>query len=521
MPNTSQLTLQCVRYEIKTGGVRYPFFIGAVSAKELVDYAIAPSFKEQTKNYEIAHGALHPPTKNWQRPLDIENVTAITNRFDTDGEIMPNPVLLAVNPDFKDSFRSTELSIDTVPTGIWEVKIQRNDIGGDKPLWIIDGQHRVAGLAGTRRIDPPLPFVILHSSEDSYRPEILAKIFAQVTTLTKPLNSIHNAWMQFIFKLGNFVEGQPDWLAMKSTALLCETQMFRSVNNPFYDKIVFNPKIDLSEIHPGGFAYDAEQFYELIRDYYFEIQGNVNHLEPRDLAEELSLAIFALIKTAKPPTLTSAFFVDNQHQQKYFRDGFIVGVCSYLLRNGAPQDWISVLKTLNFHKTDWDISSWVESTSGTAGTTSKKIANKVFESVFSEGKLPDNVTDIPSYLQGEECYLWIYYKVADENDELVARGAQSQVEKCKISGLKTVIVSVPSSTRWIKILAPSKNYYGVDIVREGDAYNPEYGMDKFKRGRTFTTAELSKLKKELKLEVKADLYGGGELQRKLKIKFDG
>lgn len=520
MPDSSFLKLNCIRHVIETAGVRYPFYIGAVKAQDLKDYAIAPSFKEQTKNWEIARGVLNPPTKNWQRPLDMNNVTAITTRFDTDGEIMPNPVLLAVNPDFKNAFTLTEMTLDTVSTGIWEIKIERNNSQEDKPLWIIDGQHRVAGLAATRRIKPPLPFVILHSSEDSYRPEILARIFAQVTTLSKPLNPIHNVWMQFVFKLGNFVEGEPDWLAMKTTALLCETQMYGVTNNPFYDKIVFNPKLDASEIHPGGFAYDALSFYELTRDYYFKKQGQVNHLAPEDFAGQLALAIFALVKTSKSPTSKSAFLGNNQHQQKYFRDGFIIGVCSYLLSQGAPQDWINVLKDLNFHKTDWDVTSWVESTSGTAGTTSKKIANAVFQEVFAAGRLPENVTDIPSYLQGEECFLSVNYKLIDEHEELISRGAQSQVEICKLSGVRTIVMVLPRATRWIKINTPSKNYYGVEVSLEGDAYNPEYRLEKLKRGKAFTTAELVKLKKELTLEIKVDLYGGVVLQKKLKIKFD-
>ena len=99
MPSERSLKLICQKHIIRTGGVDYPFFLGAVNAKELVNVANAPSFKPSTPNSEIAKEVLDPPTKHWQRPLIDDNVIAIRDRFDTDGEIMPNPVLLAVNPD--------------------------------------------------------------------------------------------------------------------------------------------------------------------------------------------------------------------------------------------------------------------------------------------------------------------------------------------------------------------------------------------------------------------------------------
>lgn len=523
MPEGEILKLNCVRHEITTGGHVYPFYMGAISAKELSKFAIAPSFKASTANQEIAQQVLNPPTKNWQRPLNTDTVAAITERFDTAGEIMPNPVLLAVNPEFKDSFRATELkSSSEVPTGLWEIKVEKSTIENDKPLWIIDGQHRVAGLAGTRRIDPPLPFVILHSVEGVYREATLAKIFAQVTTLSRPLNSIHNAWMQFVFMLGNFAENTPDYLAMKTTALLCQAQMYGTINNPFYDLILFNPEKDLSEIHPGGFDFDAEYLYERLRDFYFRNAGNGNFLTPEELAEEIARAIYSLVETARGPHETSAFFGEGNYQQKYFRDGFLAGVCSYLLENGAPQDWIHILKELKFHKTDWDVSSWVDNTSGSAGNMSKRIATKCFQEVFAKGQLPDKVEDLCNYLQGSQSHLIIHYKLADETGNLISRGSTNQFKRCElVGGIATIPVTLPKETRWIKITSPCSNVGSIEISREGDKYDQNYQTNKLRRGKEFDSTELSKLKRILSLEIKADLYGGVFTNKKLKIKFDG
>lgn len=517
------LKLNCVRHEIATGGHIYPFYMGAISAKELAKFAVAPSFKPSTSNREIAQQVLNPPTKNWQRPLNNDTVTAITERFDTAGEIMPNPVLLAVNPEFRNSLKVTEIkSSSGVPTGLWEVKVEKSYGEEEKPLWIIDGQHRVAGLAATRRNNPPLPFVILHSDAGDYRESTLAKIFAQVTTLSRPLNKIHNAWMQYTFKLGNFIENTPDYLAMKTTALLCQTQMYGTINNPFDDKILFNPEKSLTEIYPGGFDFDAEYLYELIRDYYFKNPGTANFLTPEELAEEISRATYSLVETAKGPHETSAFFGEGNYQQKYFRDGFLAGVCAYLLANGAPQNWIEILKKLNFHKTDWDVTAWVDNTSGSAGNTSRRIATKCFQEIFSKGVLPEKVEDICNYLQGGQSYLQIYYKIADENGELITRGSTNQFKKCDlVGGVATIPVTLPKETRWIKIISPCSNVGGVEISREGNKSDQNYHTAQLKRGKIFDNAELVKLKKILSLEIMADLYGGISISKKLKIKFDG
>lgn len=523
MPESEILKLNCVRHEITTGGHVYPFYMGAISAKELSKFAIAPSFRASTSNREIAQQVLNPPTKNWQRPLNTETVEAITARFDTAGEIMPNPVLLAVNPEYRNSFKATELkSASEVPTGLWEIKVEKSTLENEKPLWIIDGQHRVAGLAGTRRIDPPLPFVILHSVEGVYKEATLAKIFAQVTTLSRPLNRIHNAWMQYVFMLGNFAENTPDYLAMKTTALLCQTQKYGTINNPFDDLILFNPEKTVTEIHPGGFDFDAEYLYERLRDFYYKNPGSRNFLTPEELAEEIARATYSLVETARGPHETSAFFGEGNYQQKYFRDGFLAGVCAYLLENGVPQDWIHVLKELKFHKTDWDVSSWVDNTSGSAGNMSKRIATHCFQEVFAKGQLPDKVEDLCNYLQGSQSYLFLYYKLADEAGNLISRGSTNQFKRCElVGGIATIPVTLPKETRWIKIISPCSNVGSIEISREGNKYDQNYQTNQLRRGKEFDSAELTKLKRILSLEIKADLYGGVFTNKKLKIKFDG
>lgn len=95
----SEVEISCQRFEIQNNGMTYSYYLGALDAKKLKLVSGAPSFEYGTPNEQIAHEVLSPPTQHWQRPLKAEKVLAIAERFDMPGEIMPNPVLLAVNPN--------------------------------------------------------------------------------------------------------------------------------------------------------------------------------------------------------------------------------------------------------------------------------------------------------------------------------------------------------------------------------------------------------------------------------------
>ena len=522
MPTQSVLKLICQKHVISTGGIDYPFFLGAVDSKQLIDVAVAPSFKPNTDNYEIAREVLDPPTKHWQRPLIEENVLAIRDRFDTDGEIMPNPILLAVNPEMESQIKLTEQKLGSgVSTGFWEISIDTETLLDNKPLWIIDGQHRVKGLSLTTRNNPPLPFVLLYSNEQVYLPSTLARIFAQVTTMAKPLNPIHHAWMQYVFHLGKYSPNSVDWKAMTTVALLCSTQSYINKPNLFYNKIQFNPEVEVTSIAPGGFDFDAKYLQELVRDRYFKNEGNERILTERELSEQISLAIHALKDTVRGDTENTAFFGTSNFQQKYFRDGYIAGVCAYLLSNGIPQNWIDVLQELEFQNTDWDVSTWVNSTGGRAGSISKKLAFECFEKVFSDASLPDDVSSVCDYLKGKGSYLQIDYKVINEDGDLVNRRSVNQSKKFLLAeGVEKSTLSVPKNTRWIRITSPCTNVGPLEISRLGHKFVEDYQFSSFKRGKTFEEEELRVLKNSITLEIKADLYGDNSSRKQLTVKFD-
>ena len=221
-------------------------YIGFCSAAFLNKIAEAPAFDEDTTNATIASNVLTPPVEAWQRPLIPEAIAAIAKTFNNEGRLMPNPVLLARNPYWNGTISLGQQTINgTVPT--WEVELP--DVSPDpkrKPLWILDGQHRIKGLTSSLQNGNNLPFVLLlNEDHKAYDEARLAEIFAQVSTTASPLDPLHRDWMSYAFRLAQYdgdSPGQRD--AMETVALMCKTPKLSpsDLANPFRDKIRFNPK---------------------------------------------------------------------------------------------------------------------------------------------------------------------------------------------------------------------------------------------------------------------------------------
>ena len=166
---SNYVTVKCQRFVIENHGVLYPYFLGAADAKELIKVSEAPSFAPNTEHSSIAGEVLKTPMAHWQRPVIDAKVNTIAENFDLVGELMPNPVLLAVNP-LKNIEVVEDLSGSGIRSGLWTIKVPIPTNVDEKPLWIIDGQHRLKGMAKTTVVTSPLPFVLLHGEEGQYVP---------------------------------------------------------------------------------------------------------------------------------------------------------------------------------------------------------------------------------------------------------------------------------------------------------------------------------------------------------------
>ena len=399
------VTIKALRTVLNDGVKQYPIFLGYLTAEELSTVSEVPSFGQSSSNADIARNVLNPPIRDWQRPLIPQKWESIRDKFSSVGELMPNPVLLAVADASKVTVQ--QQSLHGQVTEVYEIHVQESAVGDNAALWILDGQHRVKGMSESTQKANPIPLVLLHGeAANAYSPQQFARVFAEVTTYATPLGPLHEDWLRYAFKLGDYEAGSAgsmskSWNAMTVVAKLCELQNVgpNGDANPFHDKVQFNPERQPVAAVGGGFSYNSLSLKDLILTWYYD-KPNSN-LGPDALAEQLALAVLSLTRSDPTPTTNSAFFGDVNHRQRYLQDAFLVGACNYLRAKGVPTSWDTVLQTLTFNSTSWDVTPWVETTGGNAGNVSKAVANNIFAHVFGEGALPQGVGSLPTFLQGD------------------------------------------------------------------------------------------------------------------------
>ena len=195
------IRIHALKEIIESGGQNYPIYLALMQADEISTIADVPSYRETTRNADIARNVSTVPVKEWQRPPIPEKIEAIRQLFDNSGQFMPNPVLIGQNPHTSVPPVIEPLLTGGDSTSVCELQINRPPSGTEKPLWILDGQHRIAGLSESAQSSNPIPVVfLLNESSVSYAADTLAQIFAQVTTSATPLGPFHREWLSYALR---------------------------------------------------------------------------------------------------------------------------------------------------------------------------------------------------------------------------------------------------------------------------------------------------------------------------------
>ena len=128
---------------------------------------------------------------------------------------------------------------------------------------------------------------------------------------------------------------------------------------------------------------------------------------------------------------------------------------------------------------------------------------------------------VVDYLKGKGSYLQIEYKLVDTDGEFITRRNSDQVKKFLLAeGVEKSTLTLPKTTRWIRITSPCTNVGPIEISRLGHKFVEDYQFPSFKRGKGFADEELKSLKNAITLEIKADLYGDNSSKKQLTIRFD-
>jgi DGQHR domain-containing protein len=488
------VTVMCLLQTIQSGPLHYPLFVGFISAEQIAEIAEAPSFhKDTTTNKDIADNILNQPINDWQRPIEEERVARIADVFGQPGEFMPNPVLLAQNV-VSSSVKPDIVAQPGVGVTLHRIEIPIPAEGAPKPLWILDGQHRIAGLSRSLQRSNPIPVVLmLDQTGHMYTGRVLAKIFAQVTTEATKLHKFHNEWLTYAFELDKYSSvnshSADHKKAMECVAKLCRLQNVGPGNilpNAFCNQIQFHPNPDRAPAPPpGGFYYDCVEFASKIFKFYYNRSNTQQQLNPDELAEQIAMAHGALAQVVPQPHDKSVFFGKSDHYQQIMADAFLAGVLEYLREVGRPNDWASILRILKFDQTNWNF-NWVVSLAGQANETSKKIATDVFTKSFREVSLPNQTSNLADYLRGDQAKIQVLCS------EVASNGKVLKTNTIQIDLMSGSIVSQQITPRThIRIVNSSPNIGKVVAYdKQKPGFSPRY-PELQKKGLTISSSEHS------------------------------
>ena len=398
------IRIYALKEMIESGEQSYPIYLALMQAEVISEIADVPSYRDTTTNADIARNVSTRPVKEWQRPRIPDKIESIRQLFNNSGEFMPNPILIGENPNASVAPKVEPLLVAGNATPAWKLLIDEAAPGTEKPLWILDGQHRIAGLSESAQSSNPVPVVfLLNQGALYYTADTLAQIFAQVTTSATPLGPLHREWLSYAFRLNHYSPREFDsteqMRSMAAVVSLCKTPSFDGQPNPFHDRIQYIDGLSSPGILPGGHVYNCIELKEIVRRCYYSAPKSQPELHPDELAREMCLARTALARVIRTSVDRSVFFGDELHHQKIMEDAFWAGVLRYLAAHGAPRSWRDILRTLHFDRTSWDF-SWKVSLHGRNQSISKTLAITVMEDLFFTRQLPSGSNRIADFLRG-------------------------------------------------------------------------------------------------------------------------
>jgi hypothetical protein len=374
------------------------------------------------------------------------------------------------------------------------------------------------GLCNSIQANDPVPVVLLlNCGNNHYQGATLAKIFAQVTTTATGLDPIHNEWLSYAFRLNhyeNIPNNHPRIKSMETVIALCRQGIFSGqpqVSNKFSDQISFIPQKPIN-VYQHNFSYTCIELTDLIENYYFR-KGRavgVHELTPQNIAREISAAVNSLISIVPQPHVDTVFFGAHNKKQSIVQDAFIIGILAYLRGNVLPSggnNWLNILKNLNFDVSNWDFSTWVTNIKNNL-ETSKKLVRKAFEEIFYDNSFPMALaTNWDGLLRGNNANVELTYSLVSAAGRVLPGNRQS------VTYMAGNNLSQPISPRsHVKVTKQSLNVAKVEIV---DQQSPSHTPTRYSINGFFL--QHPQHRKPLKIWVILTFYGGRTSQITLDI----
>ncbi len=506
------LSLTLLKTQIKDGsGNPFYIFSGFLPADKLLGISSVPAFTDDTTHATIGHNVNSNPVEEWQRPEIGQKIEAIRDRFSEAGEIMPNPVLLAAVEPLEPTIIHTAAD----GTQACEVIIDTDR----RKLLVLDGQHRIKGIAASTQPGNPIPFVLLADvGAQAYNRSMFAKIFAEVTTQSSNLNPLHDAWLKYAFALDEYEpEGTPpkptpSHLAMEAASILVSWNPSAPATNPFYDRIGFNPKRELEPPAGKGFIYNADELSKLIRDGYFGNQRRTTDLSPQKIAEAVASALVSLRKVFTTPMEKSVFFGGGDFGHQPMQNAFVLAVLSRLATAGIPGSWDTILTNLKFNTANWNFKTWVKALDGNFGNHSRELATRCLTQAFDAGTLDAGIVDIPTHLKGDNAAITVTFTRIGAGGRALAHTAEDHTFPVSRIGVHSF--TQPGDYKLL-LKATTTNIHSLD------AWDSASPRDEFTRAKLMTRGMVLVKPPSDSREIimRVEYYGGVEEQLRLTLNW--
>tara|TARA_X000000368_G_scaffold71295_1_gene51948 strand:+ start:4261 stop:6720 length:2460 start_codon:yes stop_codon:yes gene_type:complete len=280
------------------------FYISSAPAQEISQASYVPSLPPimnvddtAKRVLDINHGE-----NEWQRQIDVKRVLKIKQFIQDSNNLVANTPMLFVRKNNAVEIKNDKLIIN------YESFLQKETTGPDKgvyidrrkredrddagnlvwddfrPLWLVDGQHRIRGVNQSDRKELEIPIIVF---PNEFGEQQTGKIFAEINTLQKPLNQLHELFMQHRFKIDHVddkskfrdykkvdyvkVYNEPDWgngrdwLNSRANHLAYEIAAKLASEGVLKNKIQFLPQNDKESTFT-----DAYQWVKYSRDLFFK-----------------------------------------------------------------------------------------------------------------------------------------------------------------------------------------------------------------------------------------------------------
>ena len=180
------------------------FYMAVAPVKEVDAACMVPQLPNILNCFETAQRVKDPDKaqNQWQRQLNVNRALAIKNFTSNNQNVIANtPILFIAKGEFV-RFEGRKMSIDMhwlKKVGVGEYRDVCDDMIDHRPIWLIDGQHRIRGSARSQRgMNLQVPLIIFPEDFQMMR---AAKVFAEINTLQEGLGELHTLFMQHRFHI--------------------------------------------------------------------------------------------------------------------------------------------------------------------------------------------------------------------------------------------------------------------------------------------------------------------------------